>query len=208
MYQPLDKGGLGLTDLRIKSDALFVKGMRCLWDGDGPPWRFLGLYWSALSLSRVFPAGFFSNCTPHSFEPVCFYMYFCRLVLLVFNLIPDVDWSSVTVRHLYDVFLDQRAVKLPGILVSNLYEVFKNIHNSNLDHRLRDLNWRIVWGALKTAHHFFKWGIGNGKCPRANCGVRECISHVLGGLFLPFPTLCLGGVCGGEKKIKGKPFSL
>ena len=56
LYQPLDKGGLGLTDLRIKSDALFVKGMRCLWDGDGTPWRFFGLYWSALSLRRVFPA--------------------------------------------------------------------------------------------------------------------------------------------------------
>ena len=154
---------------------------------------------------RVFPAGRWSNCTPHSLEPVHFYIYFCRLVLLVFNLMPNVDWTSVTVKRLY-VFLDQRPARLPGISVCDLNEVFRNIHHSNLDHRLRDLNWRIIWGAVKTAHRVFKWGIGNGRCPRANCGKRESISHVFWGCS--FPSLLWVWVEHVGGKLKRKPLSL
>ena len=91
LVQSLDEGGLGVTNIRHKCDALYARGMGALWGDDGPPWRHFALYWVALSLHRVFPS--WSNNTPHSLKPTAYYGHLCKLVLLVFTILPDFDWG-------------------------------------------------------------------------------------------------------------------
>ena len=187
LVQSLAKGGLGVVNIRHKCDAFFVSGVKALLGEEGPPWRFFSLYWVASSLRGVLPSTVWRNDIPHSFPPTAYYRYFCKLVLLISQISPDIDWGPVSVRQLYEQLAGQEPGRSPSVDVPCLDQMFKLCHESNLGHRLRDLNWRVIWGALKTSQRLSHWGIGDGKCPRVGCAAPESLQHV----FWDCPFLCL-----------------
>ena len=178
---PKESGGLGLDNIRTKVDALFVKPLFPLVDGNYPTFLSLARYFLAKPLRIPFSC-MWSNSRPNS--DLCS---------------PSLVFAGDILKRLF-VVSDSFHVdckKTKGIVKLLLHNISVNIHivqkhptfpwdkiwkltfSEILDNKLKDFQWRLVHGILYTGERIRKWGMGDGLCPRDNCNEIETAKHIL-----------------------------
>ncbi|KAJ8018543.1 hypothetical protein HOLleu_43412 [Holothuria leucospilota] len=167
------QGGLGLVHFPSKLRFLLTK---CVFSAveSQMPFAYFVRYWGGLSFRWFFPT-LFSNSVPHSWRPTKAYSQM-RETLRIMSAVGDVLQSSAGDQ--YRAIFDD----LVGQVQPNDYasgpEVWRVVHSGTLDHRRRDLLWRIAHDAIVTNLKRLRWRLGDGICPRTGCTGWESVPHV------------------------------
>ena len=72
MFQPPDKGGQGVVDIHLKTNALHLKFLQSIVDANyDSPWVYFARYNIGFQLFKYFPNAKFlrSNLFPHALNP-------------------------------------------------------------------------------------------------------------------------------------------
>ncbi|KAJ8018421.1 hypothetical protein HOLleu_43604 [Holothuria leucospilota] len=173
VYQVPRQGGLGLVHFPSKLRFLLTK---CVFSAveSQMPFAYFVRYWGGLSFRWFFPT-LFSNSVPHSWRPTKAYCQM-RETLRIMSTVGNVLQSSAGDQ--YRAIFDD----LVGQVQPNDYasgpEVWRVVYSGTLDHRRRDLLWRIAHDAIVTNLKRLRWRLGDGICPRTGCTGWESVPHV------------------------------
>ncbi|KAJ8043748.1 hypothetical protein HOLleu_10986 [Holothuria leucospilota] len=145
-------------------DAIKING---IWFGYGSP--------ESLTWNEKVDLVEASNSVPHSWRPTKAYCQM-RETLRIMSTVGDVLQSSAgdQYRAIFDDLVGQ---VLPNGYASGP-EVWRVVHSRSLDHRRRDLLWRIAHDAIVTNLKRLRWCLGDGICPRTGCTRWESVPHV------------------------------
>ena len=189
VFLPLTKGGLNLTNMRLKNQALALRCINTITDPDSKSkWIFLARYWIARTLSKHSTLWSFlrSNQTPNSLYRPPFY---CNVVSLVNRCKPVLDLfinNEFNVNFIYkqlismpviepraqvtwEIILQSRQLSWPTIWKTSISGISTGHEN--------DVAWKITHRVLKTLDTLRSWGIKvDGLCK--SCHSPETIEHV------------------------------
>ena len=174
----LDKGGLGLDNLRIKMQALFVRDFFPHLSGSDTLScnSMFTRYFMGCKLRRIFPS-MWSNLVPHCEVMSETYQQVWPIISTLFT--RNRDFATVCTRLDRILSLLSRDYA-PRIVVTNpLWDwpsIWSMTHHSLLCNALKSFCWRFTHGALYTREKLSHWGISDGVCPF--CTKIENIDHV------------------------------
>ena len=188
VFQPIEKGGLGITDFKVKSKALHLKFLKDIVDVDQKsPWIALCRYFIGQHLPKYSPKAKFlrSNLLPYALTCPPHYDRFLSMLVEFkdsFELLSDVNTS---VKRIYEHLLESNFVRpLPELIWDMRLERELNWKQAWLNTRLglstgleNDVLWKVYHRVLKTASYVKSWGLKvNENCDI--CPVTEDINHV------------------------------
>ena len=181
LYKTPLSGGLGLVHLPSKLRFLLLKGVFTAYENPSFPFASFVRFWGGFLFRSHWP-GTFSNTRPKASYPSGVYIQISdSLRRIIDEGGPQVLWDvapSVLYPHLFRSMLAP-VCPLSAVQVAVSPEVWRSVCCKLFDSRLRDLAWRIAHGALVTNHfRLFRWGQGDGICPRVGCRAIETIQHL------------------------------
>jgi hypothetical protein len=156
LYTPVKQGGLGLVDIRTKSEALFIKqACRLLVDPEGRSSMHIK-YWLGLYLAEYLPA---LRPGPHSERVPKFYRQFRRLMTEVFKegLVDPYQLDKVKVKDIYNEYTST----LPPPKVIYKYDlpwdcIWENINHPVLEVNQREIMFMLVHNILPTRERLLR----------------------------------------------------
>ncbi len=188
IYQPIDRGGLGLIDIELKVNSLHLKMVNYLVDSNSSlKWLNLGRYWVGRSLSKYCSDWLFlrsnlklnSIYRPEIYEKLLGNFHKISLELLALQV------SNRSARNLYLMLL-KRDFQQPRCYAD--WYRFSNISWNSVwlssmkglsSGEENDVSWKILHWVLPTCVYLNSWGIPNVNIYCRICSnVPETIEHV------------------------------
>ncbi|KAJ8035265.1 hypothetical protein HOLleu_22431 [Holothuria leucospilota] len=175
-----DKGGLGLDDFQSKMDALFVKPFLSLFSDPPPLYLSLSRFFMASKLRRVFPP-IWSNTRPNLHSCHGIHLHACNLIFKLYSVDNKVWDNCKTTKSIVKCLADGRNVEVRTVVRNPSLpwdEIWRAVWDNTLDNKLIDFQWRVAHNVLFTGDRVARFGIGDGKCPRASCNAIESPKHL------------------------------
>ena len=187
-FLPIDQGGLGIVDIKVKVKALQLKFVACICNKSySSPWVFFARFFIGLQLRKYLSISSFLRCNtlPHSFSPSPFYSSLLSFINNFKNLFSLFSSPDCTTKSIYqNVF--KHNFDPPICELSWLVSLGKDREwkipwlNSRLGLSSgfeNDVLWKIYHRVLKTASYLKSWGLRiSDQCNL--CSVVEDIDHV------------------------------
>ncbi|KAJ8043497.1 hypothetical protein HOLleu_10605 [Holothuria leucospilota] len=178
---PKESGGLVLDNLRTKVDALFVKPLFSLLDGNYPTCLSLARYFLAKSLRFPFSC-IWSNSRPNSGLCSPSLLFASDILKRLFSLSETFHLDCKKTKDIVKLLLQNVNVDVTIVKKHPTFpwdKIWKLTFSEILDNKLKDFQWRLAHGILYTGQRIRNWGMGDGLCPRATCTEIETAKHIL-----------------------------
>ncbi len=190
MYNKCINGGIGLINVKVKLQALLVVHLVKFIKGTDAKWSFFTRYWLGLYLRKYNPACD-NNLGPHS-SPLyipAFYKTALDALTLFLSRKPNVDFSKVTTKMVYDTLLTQDipkiVAKFPFLDFSLLW---KNLNSPFIESVHRDTSFRVLHNVLPIGQHLYYHGISEIiKC--YFCSGKEMFPHLFHSCKQVYPII-------------------
>ena len=188
MFQPPDKGGQGVVDIHLKTNALHLKFLQSIIDTNyDSPWVSFARYNIGFQLFKYFPTAKFlrSNLFPHALTPSPHYTRLLSLCNLYKVFVVSLSAAGTRVNTIYGSIL---ALVYSGILPALAWNAalakprqwqipWEHIRSRLSQGPEDDVLWKIYHRVLKTASYLKSWGLNIPEnCDQ--CQQIEDINHV------------------------------
>ena len=188
MFQPTDKGGQGVVDIHLKTNALHLKFLQSIVDANyDSPWVYFARYNIGFQLFKYFPNAKFlrSNLFPHALTPTPHYTRLLALCNLFKSVVVSLSAAGTRVNTIYGSIL---ASVYSGILPALTWNAalakprqwqipWEYVRSRLSQGPENDVLWKIYHRVLKTASHLKSWGLNIPEnCDQ--CHQIEDINHV------------------------------
>ena len=189
MFQPPDKGGQGVVDIHLKTNALHLKFLQSIIDTNyDSPWVYFARYNIGFQLFKYFPTAKFlrSNLFPHALTPSPHYTRLLSLCNLYKVVVVSLSAAGTRVNTIYGSIL---ALVYSGILPALAWNAalakprqwqipWEHVRSCLSQGPEEDVLWKIYHRVLKTASYLKSWGLNIPEnCDQ--CQQIEDINHVL-----------------------------
>eukprot|EP00112_Aurelia_sp_Birch-Aquarium-sp1_P012597 Seg265.3 transcript_id=Seg265.3/GoldUCD/mRNA.D3Y31 product="Transposon TX1 putative 149 kDa protein" protein_id=Seg265.3/GoldUCD/D3Y31 len=186
--QPIERGGLGVVDIRTKIKALHLKYVGCLCDQSYvAPWVYFARYFIGVQLVKYAPGSSFlrSNNNPHALTPSEFYRRLLSHVNEYKDYFLKITHPDRTTKAIYSTLLGHQFDKplceyTWQLCLGKQHDWKIPWLNSRLGVSIgfeNDVIWKIYHRVLKTASYVKSWGLRvSDSCDI--CAVPEDIEHV------------------------------
>lgn len=179
---PLEKGGMNLTDISVKADALLLRNSaRLISLSPGSPGRQSLLYWIGLGVSRVLP-GVKPALNAEILVP-CYTKIKNLFISAVPSLCSPTELEFVTTKMCYahliqklDVPKIQRRIFLSESAWSMIW---RRLSHDVLPAASKDILWRLIHNVLPTKERLLRYNkVLDANCDHPRCsGVTEDVVH-------------------------------
>ena len=188
MFQPADKGGQGVVDIHLKTNALHLKFLQSIIDTNyDSPWVYFARYNIGFQLFKYFPNAKFlrSNLFPHALTPTPHYTRLLALCNLFKSVVVSLSAAGTRVNTIYGSIL---ASVYSGILPAVAWNAalakprqwqipWEHVRSRLSQGPENDVLWKIYHRVLKTASYLKSWGLNIPEnCDQ--CHQIEDIDHV------------------------------
>lgn len=188
-YLPLDRGGLGIPDMQIITEAALGKWVKSIVNREkNELWVHYARYWSGTALSTLKPEWSWlrSNLKPHA-DPTTTPKWYKILIRLLqehkqkLPTLPDHSLTSKTLRAWQQKDLTPRAEREWKRITHpwpDFETAWKQLWSSLATNVENDFIWQLIHRVLPTRAYLAKWGMSIPEtCPY--CNERETWNHAL-----------------------------
>ena len=188
MFQPADKGGQGVVDIHLKTNALHLKFLQSIVDANhDSPWFYFARYNIGFQLFKYFPNAKFlcSNLSPHSLTPTPHYTCLLALCTLFKIVVVFLSAAGTRVNTIYGNILASVYSDILPALAWNAALAKPRQWQIPWEHVRAclsqvpedDVFWKIYHRVLKTASYLKSWVLN---IPEScdQCQQIEDINHV------------------------------
>ena len=188
MFQPPDKGGQGVVDMHLKTNALHLKFLQSIIDTNyNSPWVYFARYNIGFQRFKYFPIAKFlrSNLFPHALTPSPHYTRLLSLCNLYKVVVVSLSAAGTPVSSIYSSII---GLVYSGILPALAWNAalakprqwqipWEHVRSSLSQGPENDVVWKIYHRVLKTASYLKSWGLNIPEnCDQ--CQQIEDINHV------------------------------
>ena len=173
IYNSPDEGGLGMVDIRTKSESLFIKQFCRILDEEGGRGRKHVKYWIGMYLGGYIPD---LRPGPHSERVPPYYQHFRKLLeyAIIEELVNPEELEKVKVKELYKGMTET----LPPPKVVYKYnlpwdDVWRRINHPVLDVERKELMFLLVNNVLPTRERLLRMGMRQDALCEEGDGVED-----------------------------------
>jgi len=155
---PTDLGGLGLTHIKTKCEALTIKHALQAYLQPGKAWASCARYWTNISFNKFFP-GSWSNGEIHTLQANNFY----KTVISSFSNFKKCKPEPLSLRNIIKTAYNFNISKITKPKVADLddadrrAEAWKRLKSMDIAPEARDTMWLVSHDALPVAAHIFRF---------------------------------------------------
>ena len=134
----------------------------------------------ASKLRRVFPP-IWSNSRPNFHSCDGLHLHACNLIFKLHSVVDKVWDNCKTTKSIVKTFAEGRNVEVRAVVRNPSLpwdDIWRAVWDIPHDNKLIDFQWRVSHNVLFTGDRVARFGIGEGKCPGANCNVIETPRHL------------------------------